>query len=332
MAANRVAGPSLDARRRRHSAPRRVLVRIGPAGLFFVYMGATLVAPTGYLLWSSVTGDGPGFTLDRYARVLTDPFYLRGFRNSIVLSALTAIESTVIGTLLAAAFTYAVPNHWRSGLLTLTNVAGHLGGVSLAFAFVALLGTNGMLTIMLREGFGIALYPEFSLVSLAGLNLVYVYFLTPFVMLVVLPAFRGIRKQWIEAALTLGATEVQFWRHVGIPVIWPSVLAVFILTFANAFGTYSTAMALTVGRVNLIPLQIGFLFGEAAFDTELADALSIIMIVVTTACVIAYRLFQRRTARWLGREAASGDKSIVERWRARWSTRARPATATAEPG
>jgi putative spermidine/putrescine transport system permease protein len=212
---------------------------------------------------------------------------------------LTALEATLAGTLLAATFTYARRLPSRNALLTLTNVAANLGGVSLAFAFVALLGTNGMLTLLLRQGVGVELYPEFSLVSLTGLNLVYLYFLMPFVFLVVLPAFRGIRRQWIEAAVTLGATRGQFWWHVGIPVIWPSVLAVFILTFANAFGTYSTAMALTVGRVNLIPLQIGFLFGESAFDTELADALSVLMIVVTSACVVAYRLFSRRTARWL---------------------------------
>jgi putative spermidine/putrescine transport system permease protein len=278
---------------------RGALRRLGPAGIFFLYMGLVLVAPAAYLVWSSVSGEGARLTLERYTRVLGDPFYLRGFQNSFVLSILTALEATAVGTLLAATFTYARRIPFRRSLLTLTNVAANLGGVSLAFAFVALLGTNGMLTIMLREVLGVGLYPRFSLVSLAGLNLVYLYFLTPFVFLVVLPAFRGIRRQWIEAAVTLGATRRQFWWHVGIPVLWPSVLAVFILTFANAFGTYSTAMALTVGRVNLIPLQIGFLFGEAAFDTELADALSVLMIAITTACVFAYRGFSRRTARWL---------------------------------
>ena len=39
----------------------------------------------------------------------------------------------------------------------------------------------------------------------------------------------------------LGATRRQFWRYVGLPVLWPSFLAILILTFANAFGTYSTA-------------------------------------------------------------------------------------------
>ncbi|HEV8673280.1 MAG TPA: ABC transporter permease subunit [Methylomirabilota bacterium] len=283
----------------RRRALARSLTGLGPASVFFLYMGLVLVAPAAYLVWSSVSGEGSRLTLERYRRVLTDPFYLRGFQNSLALSLLTAVEATLAGTLLAATFAYAARLPFRRSLLTLTNVAANLGGVSLAFAFVALLGTNGMVTIILRESAGISLYPRFSLVSLAGLNLVYLYFLLPFAFLVVLPAFRGVRRQWIEAALTLGATRRQFWWHIGLPVLWPSILAVFILTFANAFGTYSTAMALTVGRVNLIPLQIGFLFGESAFDTELADALSVLMIVVTTGCVLAYRSLSRRTARWL---------------------------------
>ena len=56
--------------------------QIGPASVFFLYMGATLVAPTGYLLWSSVSGKGSLFTLERYVRVLGDPFFLRDFRTA----------------------------------------------------------------------------------------------------------------------------------------------------------------------------------------------------------------------------------------------------------
>jgi putative spermidine/putrescine transport system permease protein len=270
---------------------------IGPAGAFFVYMAAMLVAPTAYLLWSSVSTPD-GLSLERYITVLTDPFYLRGFRNSFALSLLTAIEASVVGALMAGSFVYYLPFQSRKALLTLSNLATNLGGVSLAFAFIALMGTNGMMTIALREMLGVDIYPEFDVASFAGLNLVYIYHLIPFAFLIMLPAFRAIRQQWIEAALTLGATRVQFWTYVGLPVLWPSFLAILILTFANAFGTYSTAMALTVGRVNLIPLQIGFLFGEAAFDRELADALAVLMILTTSLCIVAYRALSMRTARW----------------------------------
>jgi putative spermidine/putrescine transport system permease protein len=276
----------------------RWLRRIGPAGAFFAYMGAMLVAPTAYLVWSSVSTT-TGLSLEHYVTVLTDPFYLRGFRNSFSLSLLTAIEASVAGALMAASFAYYLPFRSRKALLALSNIATNLGGVSLAFAFIALAGTNGMVTIALREVLGINIYPQFDLASFAGLNLVYFYHLTPFAFLIMLPAFRAIRQQWIEAALTLGATRIQFWIYVGIPVLWPSFLAILILTFANAFGTYSIAMALTVGRVNLIPLQIGFLFGEAAFDRELADALAVLMVLTTSVCIVVYRSLSARTARWV---------------------------------
>ena len=79
------------------------LEHVGPAGFFFAYLTLTLVAPTFYLVWSSVTADNSAFTLERYTRVLTDPFYLRGFGNSIKLSLLTALEATLVVTLPADA-------------------------------------------------------------------------------------------------------------------------------------------------------------------------------------------------------------------------------------
>ena len=161
---------------------------IGPAGSFFAYMAATLVAPAGYLVWSSLnTPTGLGF--DRYITVLTDPFYLRGFRNSVGLSVLTAVEAALGGAALAGAFAYALPTGSKRALLTLSNLATNFGGVSLAFAFIALLGTNGMLTIALRELFGMDLYPGFDIASFAGLNLVYIYHLTPFAFLIMYPPF-----------------------------------------------------------------------------------------------------------------------------------------------
>src|SRR4051794_27536634 len=119
----------------------RWLRRLGPAAAFFVYMGAMLMAPTAYLVWSSLR-TGTGLSLERYVTVLTDSFYLRGFRNSFSLSLLTALEASAAGALLAGSFAYYLPFRSRKALLALSNIATNLGGVSLAFAFIALAGTN----------------------------------------------------------------------------------------------------------------------------------------------------------------------------------------------
>ena len=53
---------------------------------------------------------------------------------------------------------------------------------------------------------------------------------------IITPAIDGLKREWGEAAATLGATQYQYWRMVVIPVIWPSFLGTVILLFANAFG------------------------------------------------------------------------------------------------
>jgi hypothetical protein len=71
---------------------------------------------------------------------------------------------------------------------------------------------------MLGAGLGIALYPEFNLASLTGLNLVYIYSSDPvYAFLVTLPAFRGIRPKGSKRRRRFGATQPQFWRSRRIP-------------------------------------------------------------------------------------------------------------------
>ena len=73
---------------------------------------------------------------------------------------------------------------------------------------------------------------------------------------IITPAIDGLKKEWGEAAATLGATQWQYWRMVVIPVIWPSFLGTVILLFANAFGAIATAYALTGSSLNIVPILL----------------------------------------------------------------------------
>ena len=46
-------------------------------------------------------------------------------------------------------------------------------------------------------------------------------------------------------------------------------------------------------------IQIGFLFGEAGYDLVVADGLSVMIIVLAAASLVAYHMLMSRTARWL---------------------------------
>ena len=118
-----------------------------------------------------------------------------------------------------------LPSWLRSATLTFSGVASNFAGVPLAFAFIATLGRLGLVTILLRDVFGINIYSlGFNILSFWGLTLTYLYFQIPLMIVIITPAIDGLKKEWGEAAATLGATNWQYWRMVVIPVLWPSFL------------------------------------------------------------------------------------------------------------
>ena len=86
--------------------------------------------------------------------------------------------------------------------------------------------------------------------------MVYTYFQIPLMVLVFTPALEGLRPQLREAAVNLGATSFQYWRMVGIPLLFPAFLGSMLLLFANAFAAYATAAVLVSQGSPIVPLLI----------------------------------------------------------------------------
>ena len=114
------------------------------------------------------------------------------------------------------------------------------------------------------------------------------------------PAIDGLKREWGEAAATLGATQLQYWRMVVIPVIWPSFLGTVILLFANSFGAIATAYALTGSSLNIVPILLyAQIRGDVLHNPHLGYALAFGMIVITGIANVFYIWFRTRSERWL---------------------------------
>ena len=112
------------------------------------------------------------------------------------------------------------PRLLRPVLESWSAVASQLGGVPLAFAFVAAIGTQGILTKVVRETTGFDLSTTaFGPNGFWGLVAVYLYFQIPLMFLVILPAVAGLKKTWREAAAVLGAPPSRYWRSVALPML-----------------------------------------------------------------------------------------------------------------
>ena len=150
-----------------------------------------------------------------------------------------------------------LPKWLRPTVMTFSGVASNFAGIPLAFAFLATLGRTGLVTVILIKYFGFNIYSTgFNLLSFWGLTLTYLYFQIPLMVLILTPALDGLKKEWREAALNLGANSWQYWRHVALPVLWPSILGTMLLLFANAFGAVATAYGLTGSSLNIVTILL----------------------------------------------------------------------------
>ena len=192
------------------------------------------------------------------------------------------------------------PRFLRTAITTFSGVAANFAGIPLAFAFIATLGTIGVVTRLLAD-LGYDPYQHgFTLFSKTGVELVYLYFQIPLMILVIAPAIDGLKREWREAASNLGATPRQFWRHVGLPVLTPSLLGAVVLLFGNSFAAYATAYGLTGGSVPLVPITIGFyLSGDVLSNPHLGQALALGMFVVLGLMMAIYVPLQRLSSRWV---------------------------------
>ena len=267
---------------------------------FFLFALMFLILPTTYLVIGAFQNDQGQFTLDNII-ALSQPNIVAAYWISIRISLASAILGALIGLAIAIAIVRGGLPRWvRSTTMTFSGVASNFAGVPLAFAFLATLGRLGLVTVLLKA-IGIDIYASgFNILSFWGLTLTYLYFQIPLMVVIITPAIDGLKKEWGEAAATLGATQVQYWRMVVIPVIWPSFLGTVILLFANSFGAIATAYALTGSSLNIVPILLyAQIRGDVLHNPHLGYALAFGMIFITGLANIFYIWFRTRSERWL---------------------------------
>jgi len=288
------------------TAPKPVRAAARYAGVvpFLAYITVFLLVPLVWIVKDAFSNPTTNAFTWSNVNIAVRGSYLHGFEQSLILSLIASVIPGIFGLLLAYAIFTARGRGaaWlRQVVITASGVFANFGGVPLAFLFIASFGSSALVTGWL-SAIGLNIYSwGFSLYTLSGIAVVYMYFQIPLMVLIILPALEGLRPAWREAAENLGARSWEYWRYVGGPVLLPSVLSCLMLLFGSALAAYATAEALTSGAIPLTSIQIGtFLNGNVLAGQEnVGDALALGMVVIIAVLMIAYVLFQRRSAKWL---------------------------------
>ncbi len=267
---------------------------------FVAFAMLFLVLPTMKIVVGAFQTSDGGFTLQNLIDLNTASIR-SAYWTSIKLSLITALLGCAVGFAMASAVVFGgLPKRVRSPLLTFSGVASNFAGVPLAFAFIATIGPAGLITLELRDlGINLRAY-GFNLLSFWGLVVTYLFFQIPLMILIIIPALDGLKREWREAADVLGATSLQYWRMVALPILFPSLLGTFALLFANAFGAVATAFALTGPQLNIVPIKLfAQIRGDVLGNPNLGYALAFGMIVITGLANVTYIVLRTRSERWL---------------------------------
>jgi putative spermidine/putrescine transport system permease protein len=269
---------------------------------FAAYVVVFLGIPLYVVIHGSLTTESNQFTWDNFKQTWDSNSYRTAFKNSVILSVWTSVVGAVFGTWLAAAVVTARPGGLLHKIVqSSSGVLAYFAGVPLAFAFIAALGPVGVVTVLLKH-FGLDLYAHnFTISSMTGVGLCYVYFQVPLMVILITPALEGLRAEWQDAALSLGASKLGYLRHVAVPVLLPSFVGATLILFGNAFSAYATALALVGSTLSIVPAQIdNALNGNVLVGADRAGlTLGTEMIITVSIVMVGYWLVQRRARRWL---------------------------------
>ncbi len=258
---------------------------------FLGYVGVFLLLPTGIVIWNAFRTTSGGLDLTSLT-LLGNPAVRGFFIGSFELCAATSVAGAALGAVLAYCVASGNPDGAvRRLYLAGSGVLAQFGGVTLAFAFNAAIGpTSGFL-------FHASWYYNFPW----GIDLIYLYFSIPLMVLVFLPAIDGLKVQWREASESLGGSAWQYWRHVGGPLLAPAFCGATLLLFANSLSAYATIQAWENQISYTVPQQIYVAISSEVglSNANYSSVLALGMVIMVAIIMAAYALLQRRAARWL---------------------------------
>jgi ABC-type spermidine/putrescine transport system permease subunit I len=246
------------------------------------------VAPLVYLFWVSLhapsTGElyGAALTVQNYAGVLGDSFYLAIIRRTLGVAAAILAASLLIGYPVAY-FVAQLPPRRRMLVLLLLLFPLMVSNVVRAYGWVALLGRRGVINAGLAA-IGATDAPLELLYTTSAVILGLMTILLPYMVISIANALAALDKRYEEAAQALGASPLRTFLHVTLPLSTPGVATGTLLVLLLTLSAYVTITLLGGPRSKLLVSMI--YDGVTAFQWPHAAALAFILLVLALALTL----------------------------------------------
>ena len=244
------------------------------------------------LLLKMAFSDGVHFTLANFAKFFSRKYYSITLLNSFKVSIAATIASVAVGVVLGyfmSAFKIRGAKLLRMCIVMATMSAPFVG----AYAWIMLLGRNGVITNSLSRLFGITM-PD--IYGFNGILLVFVTQLFPLVFLYVQGAMSKMDASLLEASENLGCTGFKRFFKVVLPLISPTVLAGALLVFVRAMSDFGTPMLIGEGYRTFTVILYNEFVGEVSQNKGFASAIAIIAILITMVVYFSQNIVAKKQA------------------------------------
>ena len=234
--------------------------------LVFVLMPLFLVLKTSFMVEKQ-------FDLSNYAAVFSKQYMFQPFLNSMLLGVITACAGTVVGFIFAYAIT-RTPLPGKQFFRFTATFPIISPPFVIALAAILLFGRTGSLTPYIKHLIG-----NYSIYGLGGLALVETIAYAPTAFLVLFGILQAIDPALEEASMDLGASRLQVFSSVTLPLATPGIASAWLLVFIQSMADFGNPMVIS-GNFRVLSVQ-AFLQITGMYDLSRGSTLAILLLIPT---------------------------------------------------
>ena len=230
------------------------------------------------------------FSLQLYIDFFKDSYFMAVLGRTLSISLIVTIFCAVLG-LPAAYVISGVSKKWRGILIALTLFPLLTNSVIRSFAWITILGKNGVINNLLMM-FGVIhepmslLYTDFSIIIGS------VYLFLPTMIMTLVGVLENIDDDLLEAAATLGLNPLKGFFKIILPLSLPGMIVGSILVFTGTLTAYTTPQLLG-GNKKMMLATLLYQRATTLGDWTSASVIALVMIVITFAVMKALNLLAK---------------------------------------
>lgn len=245
----------------------------------FILLFVFLILPLISIIWPTFYDGGLSFS--SYLSFFKDPYNVGIFVRTVRVSLIVTLICILFGVP-AAYYIARSPKKWRSLLMSMTLFPLLTNSVVRSFAWINILGKNGVLNMILLK-FNLInepltfLYTEFSIIIGS------IYLFLPLMIITLVGIIENIDTEITEAAETLGASPLKAFTKVILPLAIPGIIVGSILVFTGTLTAYTTPQLLGGNKKMMLST---FLYQNAMTLGNWKDASVIALIMIITTLLV----------------------------------------------